>query len=329
MSPERETNHSRRESPAISIVMGVYNGAAKLRLTAESILRQTFDDFEFIIVDDGSTDGTEEGLRELAANDPRVVVLRQENAGLTEALIAGCAAARGDLIARQDVGDRSLPSRLQCQHDYLLRHPEVVAVGAGGRRIGPAGEYLGEATRDLSPDAVTHAFLTQGIGISHMSAMFRKDAYIRCGGYRRAFRYAQDVDLWYRMSRLGSLAEIPDVLFEWETELGGISVASHDRQRRLASLARKSFDFTLRGLDDSAVLREAEETSWGELPSASIISPRDARANAEFFIGSQLYSLGDGRCRGYLKRAIAERPLKVRSWAKLVLSYLKMQRSSA
>ena len=327
---EANRTETRMTAPAISVVMGVYNGGDAVLATIESVLDQSFRDFEFIIVDDGSTDGSREVLADFATGDERIVVVSQPNGGLTNALIAGCKRARGEVIARQDVGDRSLPTRFERQYDYLSANAGVVAVGAGCRRIGPAGEFLGEASRDVSPEEVTRGFLEDGIGISHTVAMFRRSAYEQVGGYRKQFRFAQDTDLWFRMTRVGKLAELPEILFEWGIDVDGISSASHDRQRRLATLARESFECGFKGgQDDSCILEDAEATSWKELPPSRVILPRDARANAEFFIGSQLYTLGDGRCREYLKRAIAQRPFRARPWAKLFFSYLKRQSSRA
>ena len=313
---------SNQDAPRVSVVMSVYNGASQLESTIESILGQSFQDFEFIIVDDGSTDHSSEILERYASDDRRIIVVAQENAGLTRALIAGCERARGEFVARQDVGDRSLPERFLRQVEYLDRNRDVVAVGAGCRRVGPENEFLGDTTRDLSPEKITEAFLDDGVGISHTVAMYRRSAYHAAGGYRPQFRFAQDTDLWHRMSRIGMLAEVPEVLFEWGIDIDGISSTSHDRQRRLAMLARKSYDAVERGDGDSEVLREAEETSWGEIPPSSVISPREAIANAEFFIGSQLYAVGDHRCRRYLLRAIRQRPFWIRPWVKVALSFL-------
>ena len=309
--------------------MGVYNGASQLGATVESILGQTFQDFEFIVVDDGSTDESAQLLKQFASKDPRVVIVTQPNAGLTNALVNGCQHARGEFIARQDVGDRSLPERFAKQVEYLERNSDVAAVGAGCRRVGPSGEYLGETSRTLTPQQVTRAFLDDGVGISHTVAMYRTNAYRAAGGYRPEFRFAQDTDLWHRISRIGRLAELPEILFEWGIDIDGISSTSHDRQRTLAMLARDSYEKIERGEDDSDVLRDAEQTSWGSIPQSSVISPRAALANAEFFIGSQLFSVGDRRCRQYLIRAIRQRPFWIRPWAKVALSYFKMPRNDA
>ncbi|QEF99476.1 Putative glycosyltransferase EpsE [Stieleria maiorica] len=311
--------------PRVSVVMSVYNGEAQLGATIDSILGQTFDDFEFVIVDDGSSDRSGECLQRYAVRDPRIVLLRQPNAGLTRALIVGCEHARGEFIARQDVGDRSLPQRLEKQLEFLDQHPDVVAVGAGCRRIGPEGEFLGETIRDESPAQITRGLMEEGRGISHMVATYRADAYRSAGGYRKEFRFAQDTDLWYRMSRQGLLAELPEVLFEWGIDLDGISSTNHDRQSRLAMLARESDRRVREGGNDEEILRRAETLSWDDDVPDNRSSPRGALARAEFFIGSQLYALGDRRCRPYLMRAIRHRPFWFRPWIKAVFSYLPIR----
>ncbi|KAA5543822.1 glycosyltransferase family 2 protein [Roseiconus nitratireducens] len=312
-----------RPQPIVSVVMAVYNGSDKLATTIESLLAQSFEAFELILVDDGSTDPSAQVLWRYANQDSRVRVLQQSNEGLTRALIAGCAQARGTFIARQDVGDRAWPRRLERQVDYLKRHDRVVAVGAGFHRVGPEGEFLGESLREGSPESVTEALLRQGICIPHPLAMFRRQAYQQVGGYRAEFRFAQDADLWYRLSRIGMLGEVPEPLLDMRIDVDGISPTNRDRQFRLAQLAKDCYLASERSGSDASVLKQAGQVSWGDVPDAPGITPRMARANAEFFIGSQLYALGDQRCREYLRRAIGHRPLWLRPWAKYCLSFLK------
>src|SRR6266404_8121857 len=137
-------------SPDISVVMGVYNGEARLRETIDSILSQQDVSLEFIIVDDGSTDQTSQILEDYARHDSRVKLIQQENQGLTRALITGCAAARGKYIARQDAGDISLPNRLARQLAFIERHPDAAFVSCGTRFVGPKGEQLYEVVPDAS-----------------------------------------------------------------------------------------------------------------------------------------------------------------------------------
>ena len=128
--------------PDISIVMSVYNGADRLRETMESVLSQEGVSLEFIIVDDGSTDGSNVILGNYARHDARVRILYQENQGLTRALIRGCEAAKGKYIARQDAGDISLPVRLRLQKAVLDQYEDCAFVSCWTSVIGPRDEYL-------------------------------------------------------------------------------------------------------------------------------------------------------------------------------------------
>ena len=110
----------RTSSPLVSVVMSVFNGGDYLQTALESVLDQEGVDFEFVVVDDGSTDGSAAKLAEIARRDARVRVIRQENAGLTRALMRGCSEARGDFVARQDGDDLSCAGRLARQARVLL-----------------------------------------------------------------------------------------------------------------------------------------------------------------------------------------------------------------
>jgi glycosyltransferase involved in cell wall biosynthesis len=178
----------------LSVVMAVYNGRNELPATVHSVLSQLTNDQEFIVVDDGSTDGSGEWLEEHALNAPHLKVLRQENTGLTRALIAGCAAATGEYIARQDCGDVSLPGRFAEQLEYLDEHTNVVLTSCGTRFVSPLGEPLYDVVRagkDLGK-GLARLGIDQLEGPSHHgSTMFRRSRYRAVGGYRTPFVVAQ------------------------------------------------------------------------------------------------------------------------------------------
>src|SRR5258708_724619 len=204
---------------AISVVMSVYNGAPTLGATLDSILGQTERDFECIVVDDGSTDATPDILAAYAARDPRIRVIGQPNTGLTRALIAGCADARGLYIARHDAGDLSDPRRFEIQKRALDADPEIVFVSGATLFAGPELEPL-QVNRGsgaaLEPAFIIDLSMPHALieGPTHHGAvMFRRDAYERAGGYRAAFYYGQDYDLWYRLAELGKFLYIDEVLY--------------------------------------------------------------------------------------------------------------------
>src|SRR5262245_47015027 len=129
-------------NPEVSVVMSVHNGASHLVATLDSILSQEGVELEFIAVNDGSTDKSAQILDDYAQRDDRMRVVHQDNTGLTVALIRGCGIARGEFIARQDVGDVSLPGRLARQRAILDAEPAVVMVSCATRFVGPADEEL-------------------------------------------------------------------------------------------------------------------------------------------------------------------------------------------
>ena len=136
----------------VSVVSSAYNAAPHLRESIRSVLDQEGVDLEMIVIDDGSTDETPAILGELAREDRRLQVVSQGNRGLTQALIAGCALARGELIARHDPDDLSLPGRLARQAVALERDPSLVFVSCWTRAVGPKGETLFETRGSASPD---------------------------------------------------------------------------------------------------------------------------------------------------------------------------------
>lgn len=313
-------------TPAVSVVMSVYNGAPKLEKTIRSILAQTFTDFEFVVVNDGSTDASLDILNRLQKEDRRVRVIDQPNAGLTRALNTGCMAARGDIIVRQDVGDISLPTRIEVQVKYLHMNPRVVAVGVASRRIGPAGEVLGEHSRPIEPETITRELTENGLGLLHASSAFRREAFFAVGGYRPEFRFAQDTDLWLRIIEYGLLAEVPEVLFEVDIETAGISAQRIDQQVLLWNIARECFRARQEGVSESALLARAGEISASHVAAVDPRTRRVQELRAEYFIGSQLFSLRDSRCRRYLWNASKVPSLRARALGKFLLSYMRFSR---
>src|SRR5687768_10604451 len=139
--------------PSISVLMSVYNGARYLSQSIESILAQTFSDFEFIIIDDCSSDSTPQILNEYARQDSRIRIIRNsENKGLTASLNIGLTQAQGRYIARQDADDISLPQRFEKQIHYLEAHPETIVVSSNIGIIDNTGQYLDTLKRAAPPN---------------------------------------------------------------------------------------------------------------------------------------------------------------------------------
>jgi len=220
-------------TPRVSVVLPVYNGAKSLAATIDSILTQTERDLELIVVDDGSTDATAAILR--GYTDPRMRVIRQENGGITCALIRGCQAARASLIARQDCGDVSHPDRFELLLPLL---DTCVLAASEVAYFAPEGEAMyttSHASKNIR-DGLLHGGIDTIQSLPHHgSAVFRANAYARAGGYRAQFYFAQDLDLWMRLAALGDVCISRDVLYEARIDIRTIS--SVHRPEQVASTA--------------------------------------------------------------------------------------------
>ncbi len=316
-------------SPEVSVVMAVHNGAPYLQRTLDSVLAQQGVNFEFIIVNDGSTDETMDILSEYERSDYRLKVFAQENQGLTKSLIEGCALAKGEFIARQDTGDRSLPGRLYRQAKLLRSNTDVAMVTCGYRILGPRGELLGEHLPHSSSREWTNNLMggveSELYGPHHGSVMFRKSAYEAAGGYRTEFYFAQDLDLWTRMASIGMLEYLPDVFYEIEYNYHSISIRFGKQQRQLRSLIAAATRCRSRGETEAKILQEASKIRGAEVEGASLSAHN---VEADYFIGSCLASLRNPAARIYLGRVLRNRPFYAKAWAKLLWSYSSGKLSS-
>lgn len=301
--------------------MAVRNAAAELEKTVASILSQDVD-LELIAVENGSTDETPRMLAEIAERDPRVRVLHSDRPGLTMALIAGCAAARAEVIARQDAGDISLHGRLRAQLALLRGDPECVLVSCGVQYVGPRGEELYEAT-ETSGQAVRLSLLHDDArwirGINHHgTAMFPRRAYEEAGGYRPQFYFAQDLDLWIRLAARGTIAFVPKIAYVASVTPEAISSRYRVGQHLLTRIAVALRDTR----EQDELLAKAARVQPLEWPFS-----RRASARGHYFIGRMLQTNGDPRARTYLANAVFRDPLHWRAWAALATSLLMRRRA--
>jgi glycosyltransferase involved in cell wall biosynthesis len=195
--------------------MPVYNAARFLAEAVESILGQTFADFEFLIVDDGSTDRSLTILQRYAARDRRIRLTSRPNTGYTVALNGLLAQARGELLARMDADDVALPDRLARQVDYLRAHPHVVCVGSAVHLVDAAGRFLKSGHPGLDHEEIQRQALAGDCPLNHPSVMMRRAAVEAVGGYHPEFEPAEDLDLWLRLGEVGRLTNLPDVLMKY------------------------------------------------------------------------------------------------------------------
>ncbi len=213
MQPE-ETNKSYLAIPIVSVVMSVYNGERFLSEAVESILDQSFRDFEFIVINDGSTDLTASILNSYKRNDPRLRVSHQENRGLVESLNHGCALAQGKYIARMDADDISVKNRLIWQVEFMEKHLEVGVLGGAAEIIDITGKSLGTSFNPIEDRDIRYALLDD-CPIWHPTVIMRKDVFVSVGGYRKVVFGAEDYDLWLRIADQYHLANLETVLLHY------------------------------------------------------------------------------------------------------------------
>jgi glycosyltransferase involved in cell wall biosynthesis len=209
------------KGPKISVVMSVYNGALFLGEAIKSILNQTCQDFEFIIINDASTDDTSKVLAEFT--DSRIIVLKNdENIGMTKSLNIGIRHAKGQFVARMDADDISLPQRFEKQLLFLENNPEYALVGSSYFKIDEAGNKV-SIIKVLADDLAIRRELKKQNWFGHGTVMIRRQVLAEMGGYDERFKYSQDYDLWIRVSSRFKMANIEEPLYCWRSTGLGIS----------------------------------------------------------------------------------------------------------
>ncbi|MEV7648968.1 glycosyltransferase [Arthrobacter sp. NPDC089319] len=206
------------------MITGFYNRASVLERTIESILNQTFQDFELIVFDDKSTDGTAERLAELSAlyNDPRFrYTVHEQNKGFVCGLRDAIAQTTGEYIAIQGSGDASLPKRLELQVALLDERPDVGVVGGWYSNV-QEDQGIRRLRSPNADDAGLNDFLKTNF-FSHGEVMIRRNVYNAVGGYRVAFKYAQDRDLWLRIAKVSRFATVPEPVYDRYVQFDGVS----------------------------------------------------------------------------------------------------------
>lgn len=202
--------------------MPVWNGERYLAEAIRSILSQTFREFEFIILDDGSTDRTPEILEEFAALDSRIRIIPLEHEGIVTALNRGVAESRAQWIARMDADDVSHPERLARQWAAVEKNPRAILCHTHINIIGDPA-YVTKAGRFIRTHALIALRLCFQCPIVHPSVMFRKDAFLKCGGYRQEERHAEDFALWGRLIIHGPVVGVPEPSLDFRVHGGSIS----------------------------------------------------------------------------------------------------------
>jgi len=300
-------------TPSISVVLPVYNGERYLSQAIDSVLGQTLEDFELIVVNDGSTDATADILRRY--DDPRVVVLTQANRGLAASLNRAILEARAPILARMDGDDISEPDRLRQQVEYLHGNPQCVLLGSDVSVIDEEGEHLYRA-RTLTEDAELRRALADYLNpFFHGSVAMRRSAVVACGLYDERFpRYFEDMLLWMRLGKHGQLANLGAPLYRYRFNSASVSRIPP----RLGPLMREAVAAYAASDDIPARLMTALDAA------IQGVQPAEREAAYHLALGKIVLDyVGDRRrARAEFVRALSSEPLAVRAWWNFVCTLL-------
>lgn len=263
-------------NPEISVVLSVYNGEMYIENAIRSVLSQTFPNFELIIINDASTDSSADIIRNF--DDPRIRIVENEsNIGLTASLIKGIRIAKGHYIARMDADDISLPHRFETQFSFLESHPDYALIGSSFYLINDNGETLG-LVQVLTENTLIQEKLTEKNWFCHGSTLIRKSAYEVVGGYNCEYKYAQDYDLWLRISEQFKVYNTDEPLYSWRDSAGCISRKKAEEQQFYSNKAKT--EASLRRINNCLIKNDK--------PLVSIIVPT---FNRPHLVGNAIQSI--------------------------------------
>lgn len=237
-------------SPRVSVVLPVYNGARYLSQAIDSILAQSLTAFEFLIVDDGSTDDSAAIADRYAAADNRIRIIRMAHAGNGHAAAAGLIAAAAPFVARMDHDDIAAPTRLEKQLDYMMAHPNVAVVGAAVRIITEGSQRTNLSFYPETPDEVREWLARGYVPVANPTAMLRKAQIMTIGGVRTQFTCANDYDLWLRVGERYDIANLQEALLDYRVHGHNISHAQRFEQALCVHIAKLSAEARVQGKPD-------------------------------------------------------------------------------
>lgn len=200
-------------NPSVSVILPVYNAAPYVKEAVQSILSQEYENFELIIIDDGSADASGTILRDLASKDTRIHLIQRENKGLIATLNEGLSLAHAPLIARMDADDVSLPNRLTLQVERMMLEPGLAVLGGGIRYMDSAGS-VGRAVAYPMGRKVDTTLLW-GAPVAHPATMIRTEAARCVGGYPDAFPHAEDYAFWVRLREQGRIDNLSQTILHY------------------------------------------------------------------------------------------------------------------
>lgn len=310
--------------PQVSCILAATGFSDPLVTTLESVLASRGITFECILILNGLPQSEYDiVVSELRSRFPLVRPFFLLERGLTQALIRGCAVARGRYLARIDSGDSMTPDRLRRQWQQLERDADCVLVTSDVEICGPCWEGLQVKRRFPAMKEALKATTCppeQGLAIDiphHASVMFRRSAYEAVGGYRPQFYFGQDWDLWYRLAQQGTFIHIPEVLTRVRLFPDALSSRHWREQRAIAALSLACYVARCRGRSEAPLLARAAAIRPSSAPAATRrfrLPFSRSRAEGNYFIAESLRRNRDRRCQPYFRAAIRAQPWRPRFW---------------
>ena len=273
------------KAPQISVIMPVYNGEKYLKEAIESILDQTFRDFEFIIINDGSTDKTAEIIKSF--NDARIQLINQKNAGIILSLNRGISESRGKYIARMDADDISLPERLEKEYRFLEQNPKYGIVGTTFLIINKNNQVIGVNAVLLENEDLKKEIIIETT-FGHGTVMMRKSVLDTVGYYNPKALHAEDFDLWTRFAEKSKMANLSEVLYLWRDNPQGISRTKNLTQSKNAQKIQEIQIYKFANLNRQKIINFKKNKTYHdekiEYNGQKVVIQRKKRLSFIYFI---------------------------------------------
>ena len=299
-------------TPKITVLMPAYNAEKYIAEAIRSVLDQTLPHFELLIINDGSTDGTEQVINSFT--DERIRFINQTNQGIAAALNMGLLNAKANIIARFDADDICMHNRLQMQYDFLSSHPDHILVGADADYINSNGEYIFTGTLPAYSAAAIKQLDFKQCPFIHSAVMYKKQNVLQAGGYNIHAHAFEDHLLWAKMVRQGNTSNLPLPLIQVRLNPDSVSIDEKWRTKRFLDIKYTAIE-------------QADITQALGNELLQILKKQDTRKikeGAYYALLGKKYTWDNHqpqKARTYLSKAIRMRPGRIDSYFIMVLSF--------